>query len=201
MRVKTEARRMAYIQAAGKLFLLQGFSAVSMEAIAAQTGGSKVTLYNYFSSKEALFEAFVIEAGREAVNRLLEVPLLAGDIRSVLTELGMAYLRLITTPTVIALDRLIIGEAGRQPELAAIFYKNGPKRTISVLVSVIENLIKTAQIHPGKPGIIAMHFKGLCEADILDRFLWGLDIPGDDELEKGVQAAVDVFIKGYGTKA
>ena len=45
-----------------------------------------------------------------------------------------------------------------------------------------------------------MHFKGLCEAGIFERFLWGLDIPNDDELEKGVQGAVEAFIEGYGAK-
>ena len=54
-----DARRGAILDAAEKVFLEEGFAAASMSAIAARVGGSKGTLYNYFKSKEALFEAYV----------------------------------------------------------------------------------------------------------------------------------------------
>ena len=42
---------------AREVFFEHGYSATSMSAIAARLGGSKGTLYNYFRSKEELFEA------------------------------------------------------------------------------------------------------------------------------------------------
>lgn len=52
--------KMAAIKAAAtELFSRSGTEAVSMEGIAAEAGVSKMTLYNYFGSKEALvFEVF-----------------------------------------------------------------------------------------------------------------------------------------------
>ena len=59
MRVKTEAKRDAIVRAASEVFREMGFEGASMSEIAARAGGSKATLYGYFSSKEELFVAVI----------------------------------------------------------------------------------------------------------------------------------------------
>jgi AcrR family transcriptional regulator len=197
MRVKSEAKRLAYIQAAGTMFLEQGFADVTMEAIAAAVGGSKVTLYNYFSSKEELFEAFVIEVGRGKAENLTTVPIRKDQARDTLAALGLAYLKLVTTPEIIALDRLIIGEAKRFPELTRIFYEHGPKRTIGAIARGIEQLDLAKQVPAQTPHALALHFKALCEATILERQLWCLDpAPSDAALRRAVKTAIHIFFDG-----
>ena len=51
------ARRI--LDAAERLFYAQGIHAVGVEAIAAEAGMTKRTLYNRFGSKEALVEAYL----------------------------------------------------------------------------------------------------------------------------------------------
>ena len=51
-----------------RLFLQDGFNGVSMDQLVAEAGGSKATLYRYFPSKEALFEAIIDEVAAPAVN-------------------------------------------------------------------------------------------------------------------------------------
>jgi TetR/AcrR family transcriptional repressor of mexJK operon len=197
MRVKSQAKRLAYIQAAGTMFLEQGFADVTMEGIAAAVGGSKVTLYNYFSSKEELFEAFVIEVGRGKAENLTRLPILKDDARSTLAALGYAYLKLVTTPEIIALDRLIIGEARRFPELTRIFYEHGPKRTIDAIAKGIEQLNLGKPVSTQTPHALALHFKALCEATILERQLWCLDpTPSDAALRRAVKTAIQIFFDG-----
>ena len=58
-RVDRDARREAILDVAQDVFLDEGFAAASMSTIAARLGGSKGTLYNYFKSKEELFNAYV----------------------------------------------------------------------------------------------------------------------------------------------
>src|SRR5438094_10423122 len=53
------AKRRQIMQGARLVFLAQGFDGASMGEIARQAGVSKGTLYVYFDSKEALFEAIV----------------------------------------------------------------------------------------------------------------------------------------------
>src|SRR3954464_10654712 len=52
-------RRELILDVASEVFLKEGYAATSMSEIAARLGGSKGTLYNYFKSKEELFEAYV----------------------------------------------------------------------------------------------------------------------------------------------
>src|SRR3546814_2195616 len=52
-------RRKAFVEAARKGFLANGYAGTTMSSIASAVGGSKTTLWTYFPSKEALFEAVV----------------------------------------------------------------------------------------------------------------------------------------------
>ena len=67
MRVKSEERRRAIIEVARQVFTELGFETTSMSQIAARVGGSKATLYNYFSSKDELFAAVIEEFGRQKI--------------------------------------------------------------------------------------------------------------------------------------
>ena len=64
MRVRTEAKRAAIVSAAQAAFQEAGFERASMAEIAARAETSKVTLYNYFPSKEALFVEATLEHRR-----------------------------------------------------------------------------------------------------------------------------------------
>lgn len=55
MRTKSSAKRQAILDVAAQVFRQLGFEGASMGEIRARVGGSKATLYNYFSSKEELF--------------------------------------------------------------------------------------------------------------------------------------------------
>ncbi|CAI1972516.1 Uncharacterized HTH-type transcriptional regulator yvdT [Serratia ficaria] len=59
MKVRTNARRDAIVEEAALLFQEMGYERASMNELAKRVGGSKATLYGYFSSKEELFTAVV----------------------------------------------------------------------------------------------------------------------------------------------
>lgn len=201
MRKKTEGRRLKFVMAAGKLFMTHGFAAVTMESIAAEAASAKATLYSYFPSKEALFEAYVVEAGRGLVERLLDAPACSQTLPDTLHRLGMSYLELVTKPDIVALNRLIIGEAGRFPELAHLFYVEGPKKTLSHISQVMSGLMQKGWIRQGEAQTVSLHFKALCEAGTVERIVWGLDpVPVDAAvLEAAVDTGVQAFIRLYAT--
>ncbi|MBB5391257.1 MULTISPECIES: TetR/AcrR family transcriptional regulator [unclassified Herbaspirillum] len=198
MRVKTVEQRNEFISAAGHLFIQQGYADVTMEAIAATAGKSKVTLYNYFSSKEELFEAFVVQAGAGAVEKLTKVYAEEDNAQDILQRLGVALLHLVSRPDVIALDRLIIGEAKRYPELARIFFENGPKRTVAALAEVMAHCMENGKIAVRDAELAALHFKGICASDLIENLMWGtVNPPTKRELEKISKDAVKIFLNGY----
>ena len=55
MATQREMKRQRLLEQAERLFLEHGFKAVTMEAVAAAAGISKMTIYNHFHSKENLF--------------------------------------------------------------------------------------------------------------------------------------------------
>jgi AcrR family transcriptional regulator len=72
-----QTRRLRILEAAERVFRAEGFRGASMERIAEAAGVSKVTLYGYFSDKEAVFQG----VARTFADRLLAAfeTALAGD--------------------------------------------------------------------------------------------------------------------------
>lgn len=65
VRVKTDAKRQAFLDAAKEVFQEKSFDRASMFEIAARVGSSKATLYRYFDSKEALFLELIRRSASE----------------------------------------------------------------------------------------------------------------------------------------
>ena len=96
-----------------------------MEEIAALAGLAKRTVYNNFADKDALFTQIVAEViayAEEFARRLHEefaAGITAANLRPSLDDLGRRLALRILSPEVIALRRLLIGEARAFPALAS----------------------------------------------------------------------------------
>ncbi len=121
----------AILSVARDKFLGFGYASTSMEAVAAEAGVSKGTLYARYPAKSDLFRAVVsgrieqwtVDAAWKAHERVR--PALRDGIAAYLMEYGVAYLAALDEPEVAAFDRLIRLEAARFPELAAEFREQG----------------------------------------------------------------------------
>ncbi|MFJ6567640.1 TetR/AcrR family transcriptional regulator [Streptomyces sp. NPDC091292] len=128
---RAERKRLDIVRAARTLFLRDGF-AVGMDAIAAEAGVSKVTVYNHFGSKEALFTAVVTGAldeplGDEDTASALAALAEAEDLRGAFVDAASAWVRAVRdNPDVIALRNLVLAEQHRFPELGAAWQAHGP---------------------------------------------------------------------------
>lgn len=68
-KIVTEFRRGEILAAAGKVFAGKGFEAARMDDIATAAGLAKGTLYLYFDSKDAIYQAVV----QQSINKLAEL--------------------------------------------------------------------------------------------------------------------------------
>jgi TetR/AcrR family transcriptional repressor of mexJK operon len=102
-------------------------------------------------------------------------------------------------PRILQLRRLVIGEAGRFPELGRTVYEQGPGRTIAALATVFERLADQGVLQPGDPLLAAAHFNWLVMSIPLNRaMLLGDDEPpAAAELNRYADAGVRAFLAAY----
>src|ERR1700759_2542473 len=107
-------RRDAILDVAYECFTAEGYGATSMSTIAARLGGSKGTLYNYFKSKEELFDAFVCRACSRLSHQLDSLPA-DGLVREDLVQVAEDFINHIVSPEAMAVYRVVVGEGDRFP--------------------------------------------------------------------------------------
>ncbi|MEU5161855.1 TetR/AcrR family transcriptional regulator [Streptomyces sp. NPDC020875] len=187
---RAERKRQAIVTAARKLFLRDGFG-VGMDAIAAEAGVSKVTVYNHFGSKEALFTAVVAGALDEPVtdgaatarlDRLADAP----DLRAAFLETARHWVAAVREDgEVAALRALVAAELHRFPELADAWQRGGPTHhhpeVAAVLTALVERgrleipdlEVATIQLHAllVHPHLAFGHYGATLDAALTDRLL------------------------------
>lgn len=137
-RRRAEARPAEILEAALTVFSARGFAAAKLDDVAKEAGISKGTLYLYFESKEALFEAMALELMRVPVLAQLETIAKAESAADALRQLTQFMTRMLDDPRRSALPKLIIAESAGFPALAQIWLKNVIQPVRQRLVQLIE---------------------------------------------------------------
>jgi AcrR family transcriptional regulator len=203
---RRDARREAIIEVARQVFSEEGYAAASMSTIAARLGGSKGTLYNYFKSKEALFEAYIEQACGQWRAWIFDLPddhaVAAADVEAVLTDLGERFLGHLVTESSIRLMQLVIAEAQRAPELALVFYEAGPSGGLARLTAFLEAAKAAGHIEPPDCRLAAQQFLSLCRGHLYFRYsLNVIPRPTPAEIKAEIGRAVRLFLGGYASHA
>ncbi|MBS0473173.1 MAG: TetR/AcrR family transcriptional regulator [Proteobacteria bacterium] len=196
---ETEDRRGTILRIAYRAFLQNGYAATSMSSIASKVGGSKATLYAYFSSKEDLFAAVVEEMCNDVVVLVSDAEVEVHDFSSALSHLAERFIRLILRDENIATHRLISAEANRFPELGRAFYRSGPKRSRALLASFFERAIREDKLISANTQQMAELFTDLCKGELRERKLWNVKpSPSEEDIKARVEQVVYVFLSAYG---
>ena len=201
MRVKSEERRQAILDVTREAFTQLGFENTTMSEIANRTGGSKATLYNYFSSKEELFAAVIDEFGRQRIAEAFMSMNPDKPVREEITRLGLHYLCFILNPDVIGLRAVIVHESART-NIGREYYRLGPQRGWQYISQYIEQQSRSGQLCVIENSwAAAMHLKGLLEVEMHEPLLLGARAcPDDKEMAEVVERAINVFMLAYGPR-
>ncbi len=202
MRPSSKQKRDAALKAAERQFLATGFESVTMDSIAAESGVAKQTLYSYFGSKRELFLELVSARTKAATASVLgdtPIPDRDSDPRAVLHDVLCAQLKTVLTPSLLALRRLVIGEATRSPELAVSLYEHGPSRAIAKLAAMLRAFDEYGLLRVTDAELAATQLNWLVMGEPVNRAM----LLGDEaarmsgaEVERHVGAALDVFLGG-----
>ncbi len=197
MRVKTEERRQAIIETAKEAFKRQGFEHTSMSYIAKKVGGSKATLYNYFSSKEEIFAAVMESSVTHDVASAFQKLSKEAELKTALFNFGTNYLRSILSPELGAIRKMAMSEAG-QSEISRYFYNNGPGKGRKDMAKYIEYQMTQGQLRQADANVAAAQLIALLNAELLDPFEMNvIDMPVEDEIKKVADTAINSFLMIY----
>ena len=186
----------AIIEAASAMFSERGYS-VSIDEIAAAAGVSKQTIYARYNSKDDLLAAVVHRTAEELVGPLS----IGGDSpESALIRFGERFVEVVFAPPKIAMQRLLIAEAGSFPELAERYYESGPKYVRDRLAAYLARASDDGKLERLDAEEAATQFLGLIIGSDHMSALMGVAKPHDESIRRArVRTAVNAFLKIYST--
>jgi AcrR family transcriptional regulator len=186
---------------AQEVFLEEGFANASMSTIAARLGGSKGTLYNYFKSKDELFNAYV-ERRCLWQDEILALPLAGETPEDSLRRIGRAYLTRVLTDFNLRNFRLIASEAERSPEIGQIFYNAGPRMGAERVAELLTGLAAAGHLDLDDPLEAAHQFLGLVQNRYFKARLCNA-IPEltHKQIEDEAALAARTFLRAFGKRA
>lgn len=197
MRVKTDEKRRAILAAAADLIREQGFAGASMTAVSERIGGSKATIYRYFTSKEALFLTALLESAVDRSSQVFDSLASGTNLRRTLERFGVHYLGLALSPEVLSARRILIAE-GFRSGIGQQLFERGIKTVWSKMADFLQAQMRSGRLRAEDPWTVAMHFRGLLEADLVNRALIGADFDsGAGALREQTAKAVDVLLRAY----
>lgn len=198
-------KRRAILDHAARLFMAEGFSAVSMDAVARAAQVSKATLYAHFPGKDALFAEII---GNNCQRMKTEMAAAAQAetghaLGPALAALGVRWLRFLLEPRVRALHRVVVAECIRAPELARAFYTAGPQALRRWLAGWLEEQAALGQLSPGTDTLLmADQFLALLRGDLFLRATLGLaESPSEPEILALSREAARAVLRLHGTPA
>ena len=196
--VRREERREAILDVARRYFLDHGYAGTTMSGIAAALGGSKGTLWSYYASKELLF-GDVLERATRDFREQLSLALHGDDpVEVALLAVCGQFVTRLTHPDGIALHRLVVGEAGRFPEMGRIFYERVPQRVHSLFSQFIGLAMERGDLRPDDPDEAAHVLTALCMASTHQKLVVGMiDSLPAGQAEQMARSAVETFLRAY----
>src|ERR1700682_345802 len=196
VRCDDETRQIIF-EAARHEFAGNGYAATSMDTVARRAGVSTKTLYRLIPNKAALFEGMVAYR----LDRFLaDVNLRAidhADIEEALYAALMACADLALDPEVVALQRMVLQETGKFPDIAPTFYRNGPQRTITALADWLRvqqkrGLIALDDVDEAAGMLLGMATSAPQRAAIFG----GQPLPQRSQIEARLRSCAKLFLRG-----
>ncbi len=197
-RPKDLAKRAAILDAAKRLFVLQGFAGVSMDQIAAEAGVSKLTVYSHFGDKDGLFaEAVRAHCELGMPTRLFE-PHPGVPLRERLTAIGEAFFAMIMTPEAIAGHRILCSPQITGSHMPAMFWEAGPQRVQASFTALLERRIAAGELEVEDPARAASQFFTLLKGEPHARAVFGYCCSDrHDTPQEHVAGVVELFLRAY----
>jgi AcrR family transcriptional regulator len=200
MKVRTETRREAILEAASQVFREFGFERASMAEIVRRIGGSKSTIYGYYPSKEALFQAVTQAAGERHIQTAFEELAahdVQGGIEDVLGRFAQKLAGFMCSQDLISTHRMVLAEAGHS-DMGELFYEAGPKRGMTQIAAFLTRAMDKGLLRTDDPGVASLQFAALIQTEIQPRWYYkNLPPLTPQQINALADRAVATFLRAY----
>jgi len=191
------SKRDQIVQAARKLFLEAGYETTSMDALAAEAGVSKRTVYSHFANKEALFGAIMVglctETGCTHPNTLSP----DAPPEEALKAFARDMVGLEQTPEERDVFRVVLAEGIQFKELGEAFWSSGPEPAKQILSAYLTEQVKRGVLNIEDPMVAAMQFIGMVKWPHSMPELFGIDHgTSEEDRQRALDQAIAIFLKG-----
>lgn len=168
--MKQEDTKQRILDKALELFSAQGYDSVSVGEIAKAVGVKAPSLYNHFSSKQAIFDAIVestaaqYEADTDKINIHVQnvqkdIPIFTEITEDALFEkVRQIFEYSLHNDTISRFRRMMTIEQFRSPELAALYSKRYVERILNYHAGIFRALIASGEICAEDPDALAMMY-------------------------------------------
>jgi AcrR family transcriptional regulator len=188
------------VDTAARLFIEHGYSATSIERIAAAACSGKQTIYRHFVSKEGLFTEVI----HRQAERLVEI---AGAVETpnaepieALKESCRRFLEFVLNPDLVRLHRILVAEVGRFPEMGEYILNNYLEPFNALLERLFLAAMDAGQIRKADPKLMQALIRGLLMGSLMQQYLLGGEPLGAaEDRDAYFEAAWSVFLRGAGT--
>jgi TetR/AcrR family transcriptional repressor of mexJK operon len=187
------------LEAAQRHFNEHGLQRANVDAIAADAGVSKMTVYNNFGSKEGLFQAVVRDRTATVMAGVPGTGAQDPDQpEKALLAIGARFLALARGDDALGAMRSVYGVAGTQPEVCRAFYMDGPESVNGELAAYLRHAHSAGTLKVRNPLQAADLFLSMFLGSGHMRGLLKLEVPDERENRALLREAVRVFMAAYG---
>lgn len=192
-----EDRRQQIINGALAVFSSKGFEKATNKDIAKAAGiGSPGLIYHYFKDKKDLLQQVMAE--RAPVGQLVSQRemLMSLPPREALTIVATTMLNGLANPQVVAVARLVLGEALRRPQIAQLAYKAVSSHLFHLLNDYFEHQMNLGVMRRMNVPATTRCFLGPIAAYIITSEILEFEDTNTVDRETMVSTTVDIFLGG-----
>jgi len=196
LRPDEETRRLV-IEAANAEFQRCGYAGTGMGAVAQRAGVSTRTLYRLIPTKADLFTTVVTDRIGHFMLAIDDRALDALEPAEALQRILVAYARLTLSRETIVINRLVIGESDRFPEIAAAYFQHAIVRTTARIANWLARETAGGRLDVADPQVAAGVLRGMMVMDPQRLAMRG-QCPAStlEEIEERARICVTIFLDG-----
>ncbi|MGW5437027.1 TetR/AcrR family transcriptional regulator [Nocardia asteroides] len=196
-------KRQAILDAAFVVFARRGYAQAGLQEIAEVAGVAKPTIYNHLNDKETLFRHALAAVGETvlaenlAVVERLREP--GEDLRACLEDVAFRLIRSCCSEQSRSLRWLTYGQVAQFPDLIDIVVSRTSDQLADALADRMARLSLAGLLRTSDPAIAAEQFLVLITGPMEGRTRLGTRKVATAEMHAVATAAVDTFLRAYGT--